>query len=54
MLGKPGLKAQGGTGEDVAQLLKEKKYKEIARYNVGDLNATKELYDYWKNYIKIG
>ena len=31
-----------------------KKYKEIARYNVGDLIATKELYDYWKNYIKIG
>ena len=46
-------KAQGVTGDDVAQLLKEKKYKEIARYNVGDLKATKELYDYWKNYIKI-
>ena len=46
-------KAQGVTGDDVAQLFKEKKYKEIARYNVGDLNATKELYDYWKNYIKI-
>ena len=45
-------KAQGVTGDDVAQLFKEKKYKEIARYNVGDLNATKELYDYWKNYIK--
>ena len=47
-------KAQGVTGDDVAQLFKEKKYKEIARYNVGDLNATKELYDYWKNYIKSG
>jgi len=47
-------KAQGVTGDDVAQLFKEKKYKEIAKYNVGDLNATKELYDYWKNYIKIG
>ena len=46
-------KAQGVTGDDVAQLFKEKKYKEIAKYNVGDLNATKELYDYWKNYIKI-
>ena len=46
-------KAQGVTGDDVAQLFKEKKYKEIARYNVGDLNATKKLYDYWKNYIKI-
>lgn len=47
-------KAQGVTGDDVAQLFKEKKYKEIARYNVGDLMATKDLYDYWKNYIKIG
>ena len=47
-------KAQGVTGDDVAQLFKEKKYKEIARYNVGDLTATKELYDYWKNYVKIG
>lgn len=47
-------KAQGVTGDDVANLFKEKKYKEIARYNVGDLTATKELYDYWKNYIKIG
>ena len=47
-------KAQGVTGDDVTQLFKEKKYKEIARYNVGDLNATKELYDYWKNYIKSG
>lgn len=46
-------KAQGVTGDDVAQLFKEKKYKEIARYNVGDLIATKELYDYWKNYVKI-
>ena len=46
-------KAQGVTGDDVAQLFKEKKYKEIARYNVGDLMATKELYDYWKNYIKL-
>ena len=47
-------KAQGVTGDDVTQLFKEKKYKEIARYNVGDLMATKELYDYWKNYIKSG
>ena len=46
-------KAQGVTGDDVAQLFKEKKYKEIARYNVGDLAATKELYDFWKNYIKL-
>ncbi|MCK6462484.1 MAG: ribonuclease H-like domain-containing protein [Candidatus Pacebacteria bacterium] len=46
-------KAQGVTGDDVAGLFKEKKYEEIARYNVGDLVATKELYDYWKNYLKL-
>lgn len=46
-------KAGGVQGDDVARLFKEKKYKEIARYNVGDLQATKELYDYWQNYIRF-
>jgi len=51
-LGITSPKAQGVTGDDVAALFKEKRYKDIARYNVGDLVATKELYDYWKNYMK--
>lgn len=46
-------KSEGVTGDDVAQLFKEKKYLEIAKYNVRDLQATKELYDYWAKYIKI-
>lgn len=46
-------KAEGITGDDVGRLFKEKKFKEIARYNVGDIKATKELYDYWQNYINV-
>ena len=46
-------KADGVSGDDVARLFKEKKYKEIAKYNVGDLYATKELYDYWQEYIRF-
>ena len=46
-------KTQGVSGEDVAPLFKKKKFLEIARYNVGDLIATKELYERWLNYIKL-
>lgn len=46
-------KAQGVTGDDVALLFKQKKYLDIARYNVRDLRATKELYDYWQKYLKF-
>lgn len=46
-------KAGGVTGDDVAQLFKEKKFADIARYNTGDLIATKKLYDYWVNFIKM-
>ncbi|MDO8516265.1 MAG: ribonuclease H-like domain-containing protein [bacterium] len=44
-------KEDGISGDDVSRLFKEKKYLDIAKYNVGDLNATRDLYDYWKNYI---
>ncbi len=46
-------KAEGVTGDDVASLFKEKKFKEIARYNAGDLKATKELYKYWNDYFNF-
>jgi len=46
-------KAEGITGEDVGRLFKEKKFLDIARYNVADLRATKELYDYWRNYFRF-
>ncbi|SRR6266481_881127 len=44
-------KASGVTGDDVGRLFKEKKFLEIAKYNVGDLRATKELYDKWDQYL---
>jgi len=44
-------KAQGVTGDDVKGLFQAKKYLEIAKYNVGDLLATKALYERWKDYI---
>jgi DNA polymerase elongation subunit (family B) len=46
-------KAEGVTGEDVSALFKEKKYLEIARYNVGDIKATRELYNCWKGCLKF-
>lgn len=46
-------KAEGITGDDVGRLFKEKKFLEIAKYNVGDLRATKELYEYWDKYIRF-
>lgn len=46
-------KAEGVTGDDVGRLFKEKKYLDIARYNVGDLLATKALYEYWNNYLRF-
>jgi len=46
-------KTQGVSGDDIAPLFKNKKFLEIARYNVGDLMATKELYKRWQDYIKF-
>jgi uncharacterized protein YprB with RNaseH-like and TPR domain len=46
-------KEGGITGEDVGRLFKEGKYFDIAKYNVGDLRATRELYLIWENYFRI-
>lgn len=46
-------KAEGVTGDDVGKLFKEGKFKEIARYNARDLKATRELYEYWEEYVKF-
>lgn len=46
-------KTEGITGDDIAQLFKEKKYLDIARYNALDLKATKELYEYWQKYLRL-
>lgn len=44
-------KAAGVTGDDVKRLFEEGKYEDIARYNVGDLRATRDLYHKWKDYM---
>ncbi len=46
-------KAEGIKGDDVGKLFRDKKYLDIARYNAGDLWATKELYEYWEKYLKF-
>jgi predicted PolB exonuclease-like 3'-5' exonuclease len=46
-------KAGGVSGDDVADLFREQKFLDIAKYNVGDLVATKKLYDYWKEYLNV-
>lgn len=45
-------KEDGVSGDDVSRLFREKKFTDIARYNVGDLRATAELYRYWNDYIR--
>jgi DNA polymerase elongation subunit (family B) len=46
-------KEEGVTGYEVPELFKEQKYLTIAKYCVGDLYATKELFEYWNNYVRF-
>jgi len=46
-------KEDGVTGDDVGALFKEKKFFDIAKYNVGDLQATKALYEYLEKFMKF-
>lgn len=46
-------KEEGVTGYDVKNLFKEGRFLDIAKYCLGDLRATKELYFYWDRYIKL-
>lgn len=46
-------KESGVTGDDIKKLFAEKKYPDIAKYNVGDIRATKELYEFWDRYIRF-
>ncbi|GBE06778.1 MAG TPA: 3'-5' exonuclease [Nitrospirae bacterium] len=46
-------KEEGITGLMVNDLFKERKYADIARYCVGDLYATAELFNYWNRYVKF-
>ena len=42
---------QDVSGDDVAQLFKDKRFADIARYNARDVMATAELYDAWLTYL---
>lgn len=46
-------KEEGTTGDDVSRLYGEGKLLEIAKYNLGDLRATKELYEKWNTYLNF-
>ena len=46
-------KEDGISGDEVGRLFKEKKYEDIARYNAGDLLATRELYRKWETYLQF-
>ncbi len=46
-------KADGIAGDQVGQLFKEQRFLDIARYNVGDLRATKELFEKWEKFVKF-
>lgn len=51
--GIPSPKSGGVTGDDVGPLFKKKKFLEIAKYNVGDIRATRELYFKWEEYLQF-
>jgi DNA polymerase elongation subunit (family B) len=46
-------KAEGVTGDDVKRLFEEKKFREIAKYNSGDVIATRDLYDKWLEFLRF-
>ena len=46
-------KAEGVTGDDVGPLFKKKKFLDIAKYNVRDIRATRELYTKWEEYLQF-
>jgi len=51
--GIPSPKSGGVTGDDVGPLFKRGKFLDIARYNVGDIRATRELYSKWEQYLSF-
>lgn len=46
-------KEGGVSGLQVKGLFKEGRYQDIARYCLGDVKATRELYKYWEKYLKF-
>ena len=49
----PSPKEGGITGLQVKEFYQKGAYKDIARYCARDLQATKELYLYWENYLRF-
>lgn len=47
-------KSHGVTGHDVGPMFKNEEYKKIARYCAGDLQATRELYLRWRDFLNLG
>ncbi|MBI5407954.1 MAG: ribonuclease H-like domain-containing protein [Nitrospirae bacterium] len=46
-------KEEGVTGYEVGDLFKQRQYLTIARYCVRDLYATKELFEYWNEFVRL-
>ena len=46
-------KEHGVTGLDMKQLIEEKRFREIVKYNLRDLQATAELFRRWEKYLKM-
>lgn len=44
-------KTDGIDGSQVSKMFTDERYKEIAEYAVRDIQATKQLYGYWKKYL---
>ena len=44
-------KVAGVSGDDVAELFMQKKFRDIALYNARDVAATTKLYEKWLNYL---
>jgi hypothetical protein len=46
-------KEEGITGYEVKDLFGQGKFLDIARYCIGDLRATMELFQYWEKYMRF-
>ncbi len=46
-------KSHGITGLDLQKLFEQKRFKEIAEYNLGDLKATADLFLKWERYLNV-
>ncbi len=44
---------EGMCGSEVSQYFKDKKYLEIAKYNIDDIVATNKLYKHWVKYFRF-